>query len=407
MSDSVAIRFQQVSKSFTLTGELPQTVLETLVSAVRRNRPAPRKLWAVKNLDFAIPHGQTVGFIGMNGSGKSTILKLATQIIYPTTGEVTVNGRVSALLELGTGFHPDLTGLENIYLNGSLLGLTKADIDGRLPDIIAFSELDDYIYMPVKHYSSGMYMRLAFSVAIHVDPDILFIDEILAVGDQAFQSKCFDRIHTLQRSQMTIVIVSHDLRSLQNLCDRLIWVNYGEKMADGDPQDVLRQYLAYMRELEQARVSQEFASDGAMRRWGSGEVKIEAVRILGADGQETQQFSSSDPLTIELHYYAPEPVENPQFGLAIFREDGVQVNSPNTQLGRVPTGTLHGRGTIRYEVERISLLPSVYQVTAAVYDRQGIQTYDYHDRAYTFRVVFTTQPETHGLLSLPAKWVVG
>jgi ABC-type polysaccharide/polyol phosphate transport system ATPase subunit len=407
MKPPFALRFQNVSKLFTVAGEAPQTVLETIVSAVRRNAPKPRQLWAAKDLDFEIPHGQTVGFIGINGSGKSTILKLATQILYPTSGEVTVHGRVSALLELGAGFHPDLTGMENIYLNGSLLGLSRADIDGRLDEIIAFSELGDYIYMPVKHYSSGMYTRLAFSVAIHVSPDILFIDEILAVGDHAFQNKCFDRIHTMQRSKMTIVIVSHDLRSLQNLCDRLIWVNEGQKMADGSPQEVLRQYLEFMRALEQARITKEFANDGAMRRWGSREVEITAVRILDGNGQDTQQFSSDDPMIVEIEYHAEQPIENPQFSLAMFRVDGVQVNAPNTQLARVATGTAHGRGTIRYKIERISLLPSVYELTTAVFDRQGLQTYDFHDRAYTFRVVYTTHPETHGLLSLPAQWVVG
>lgn len=403
---SLAIQFKAVSKSFLLTNDAPQTVLESVVSAVRRGRVAPRYMTAVDDLSFDIHQGETVGFIGTNGSGKSTILKLATQIIYPTTGDVTVNGRVSALLELGTGFHPDLTGQENIYLNGSLLGLSKKDIEGKLEDIIAFSELGEFIHMPVKHYSSGMYMRLAFSVAIHVDPDVLFIDEILAVGDQAFQNKCFDRIHALQRSRITIILVSHDLRSLQNLCSRLIWINHGRKMADGDPQLVLQQYLTYMRDLEQQRISHEFASQGSIRRWGSGAVRLEMVRFLDGRNQETQQFSSSDAMVIELQDYAAEPVENPQYAIAIFREDGVQVNSPTTQLGRVATGTRHGAGVVRYEIERLSLLPAVYHVTAAVYDQQGIQVYDYHDRAYTFRVVFTAAPETHGLLSLPARWVV-
>ncbi|MCA9980764.1 MAG: ABC transporter ATP-binding protein, partial [Anaerolineales bacterium] len=314
--------------------------------------------------------------------------------------------RVSALLELGAGFHPDLTGRENVFLNGSLLGLTRAEMEETFDDILQFSELDEFIDMPVKHYSSGMYMRLAFSVAIHVNPDILFIDEILAVGDQAFQNKCFDRIHALQRTNMTIVIVSHDLRSMQNLCERLIWINKGAKMADGDPREVLAQYLNFTREMEQKRMVREFGTADTQRRWGSGEVRIESLRFLDGDNQPSQQFASHDPVTIEIEYEADEPIENPQFMLNMFREDGIQVNSPNTQLAKVTTGVAHGRGLIRYEIERLSLLPAVYHLSAIVQDKQGVQTYDYHDKAYTFRVVYTTQPETHGLVSLPARWVV-
>ncbi len=406
-NDPLAIQFQNVTKHFTLAGETPQTILETLIATVsRKPRPARQHVCAVDDLSFVIKPGETVGFIGTNGSGKSTILKLATQIIYPSSGSVSVRGRVSALLELGAGFHPDLTGRENVFLNGALLGLTRAEMEETFDDILQFSEMEEFIDMPVKHYSSGMYMRLAFSVAIHVKPDILFIDEILAVGDQAFQNKCFDRIHALQRTNMTIVIVSHDLRSMQNLCERLIWINKGAKMADGDPREVLAQYLNFTREMEQKRMVREFGTADTRRRWGSGEVRIEAVRFLDGDNQPSQQFASHDPLTIEIEYEADEPITNPQFALSIFREDGIQVNSPNTQLAKVSTGVIHGRGLIRYEIERLSLLPAVYHLSAIVQDQQGVQTYDYHDKAYTFRVVYTQQPETHGLVSLPARWVL-
>lgn len=405
MPNELAIQFKHVTKEFALATETSQTVLELMINIVTRQRKGQRRtMQAIKSFDLEIRPGETVGFVGTNGSGKSTLLKLATRIIYPTSGTIQVNGRVSALLELGAGFQPDLTGRENIYLNGSLLGLSREDIRGRFDEIVEFSELGEFIDVPVKHYSSGMYMRLAFSIAIHVDPDILFIDEILAVGDQAFQNKCFDRIHDLQRTDMTIVIVSHDLRSMQNLCERLVWLNHGVKMADGEPRDVLAQYMSYTRELEQKRIAQEFSTQGAVRRWGSGEVLIEGIRFLDEEGQESQAFSSHSPMTIEIEYEAAQTVERPQFELAIFREDGVQVNSPSTHLAKVDTGVLHGRGVVRYEIERLSLLPAVYHLSVSV--RKGVQVYDYHDRAYTFRVVYTLSPETRGLVSLPAKWTV-
>lgn len=405
----LAIQFTGVTKSFAMAAGNPQSVLEMLISLVTRRdqRSEPKLLEAIKTFNLDIKRGETIGFVGTNGSGKSTLLKLATKIIYPSTGTITVNGRVSALLELGAGFHVDLTGRENIYMNGSLLGLTQEEIAEKFEEIVDFSELHDYIDVPVKHYSSGMYMRLAFSIAIHVDPDILFIDEILAVGDQAFQNKCFDRIHDLQRTDMTILIVSHDLRSMQNLCDRLVWINQGVKMAEGDPREVLAEYMAFTRKLEQSRIAKEFANEGAMRRWGSGEIVIKGVRFLDEEEQDTQAFSSDSPMTIEVAYEAKRPIEEPQFSLAIYRSDGVQVNSPSTQLAKVKTGVLNGRGTIRYGIERISLLPAVYHLSVSIQNGNGLQTYDYHDKAYTFRVVYTMAPETRGIISMPAKWEVG
>lgn len=235
-----AIEVKNMSKDFKLIYDKPNTLKERLVFWKNTKKEYRHVL---KNINLNIKKGETVALIGTNGSGKSTLLKLMTRIIYPTKGTVKTNGKLTSLLELGAGFHPDFTGRENIYFNASIFGLTAAEIDARVVDIIEFSELQDFIDAPVRTYSSGMYMRLAFSVAINVDAEILLIDEILAVGDQHFQDKCFAKLHELKKSGKTIVIVSHSLESVKKLCDRAIWIYNGEVKLDGDTKDVISEYL--------------------------------------------------------------------------------------------------------------------------------------------------------------------
>ncbi|MEM8863374.1 MAG: ABC transporter ATP-binding protein, partial [Chloroflexota bacterium] len=361
---------------------------------------------AVKNVNFDIKRGETVGFVGTNGSGKSTLLKLAAGIINPTEGRVEVNGRLSALLELGAGFHTDLTGRENIRLGGALLGLSADDVAAITEEIIAFSELGDFIEIPVKHYSSGMFMRLAFSVAIHVKPEILFIDEILAVGDQSFQDKCFQRLHELKRSNVTMIIVSHDLRSLANFCERLIWIHQGEFQMTGEPRKVLAAYTDFMRKQNESQmISQSLADIG--QRWGSGEIKFESVRILDHEEQPTNTFRSNEPLTICLDYEAHEEIENPQFGLSFYRSnDNVQLNSPTTYGAGVNLGIVSGRGTISYKIDTLPLLPGIYHINVSIYDKQGVHVFDFIDRCQTIHVTFSDIQEDYGFLSLPARWEV-
>ena len=402
-----AIRFHNVSKKFPRAGAEPRTVFELLLNILlRREQKEKADLWAVQEMSYEIMKGETVGFVGTNGSGKSTMLKLASRIIKPTEGRIEVDGRVSALLEMGAGFHHDLTGRENVYLNAALMGLEQEQINLVYDDIVEFSEIGDFIDVPVKHYSSGMYMRLAFSVAVHVKPDILFIDEILSVGDQSFQNKCFDRIHALQRSNMTIVIVSHDLRSMQNLCDRLIWINRGEMVMTGEPRKVLSEYTTFTRKQEQEKILDKIQGLNEQARWGSGEVKITALRLLDEEGQPAQNFRSNEPLVIEIDYEATEAIENPQFSLAIFRQDGIQINSPNSHTAGLELGTIEGTGCVRYRIDSLALLPSVYNLTVAIHDYQGVHTFDYRDRAYTFQITYTDRPETHGIVSFPATWEV-
>lgn len=394
------IRFENVSKHFTFTRDNPQSILETIIAFV--SRPRSRKssdLWALRDVSFDVMPGQGFGLIGRNGSGKSTALKLIARILRPNAGRVIVRGRVSALLELGAGFHQDLTGRENIFLNAAVLGLSEAEVKARYNDIVDFSELGDFIDMPVKHYSSGMYMRLGFSVAIHVNPDILVVDEILAVGDQAFQAKCLDAILDMKRRGTTIVMVSHNLGMIRTLCSHIAWLEQGVVQSVGTTDEVAAQYVeySYQREGRQMQAT-------SFERFGDQEIEITAVRFLDADGQERQMFQTGEPMTIEMAYVAHKPVPDPEFGLAIFRQDGVHVNGPNTQQAELEMGTVHGPGIVRYEVERLPLLPAHYKVTTAVHDSRVPHCYDYHKEAYSFRVVPGGTRELDGLIELPAHW---
>lgn len=398
------ISFRNVSKRFTFSKEKPQSVLETLISVIgRRSRHPKQDLWAVRDLSFDVYPGQAMGIIGRNGSGKSTVLKLIARILRPTAGQVMVQGRISALLELGAGFHPDLTGRENIALNASVLGLSEEDVERSFDSIVEFSELGEFIDMPVKHYSSGMYMRLGFSVAIHVNPTVLIVDEILAVGDQAFQTKCIDRIHDMKRHGVTIIIISHNLGIIRRLCSHIIWLEHGEMRANGPAEEVASLYKEYSNQSVGQQLAME-REEGTFRRWGSQEIELTSVRILNAAGEEQAVFQTGAEMIIEMSYFAHKPILEPEFGLAIVRQDGLNISGPNTQISGVELGVIEGQGTICYHIAQLPLLPARYQVTAAIHDSRLMQAYDYHELAYPFRVVTGDRPEIDGTIELPASW---
>ena len=405
MRDDSVVRFENVGKRFVFTSETPQSIVEAAASFFSRRRRArrSRNLWAVRDVSFEVAPGQALGIIGRNGSGKSTLLKLIARILRPTAGRMMINGRTSALLELGAGFHQDLTGRENIFLNASILGLDKESVHARFDDIVSFSELGDFIDMPVKHYSSGMYMRLGFSVAIHVEPDILIVDEILAVGDQAFQTKCIDRVYEMKRQGTTIIMVSHNLSMMRKLCTDLIWLENGRMREAGRAEIVAGNYLAYSHEREGRQLANRTASLSINRK-GSGEIEITAVRFLNAQGQEQNTFKTGESMTIAMDYVAHQPVTEPEFGLVIMRHDGVHVAGPNNLFGGLHTGIIEGSGTIRYCIDRLPLLPARYQISAAIHDSRTARAYDFHDQAYAFRIVPGGTEEVYGLIELPAKW---
>jgi len=401
-----AITLDRVSKKFALRRDRPRSFQEMFLSLVKRNgHNTPEEFWALRNVSLSVEDGETVGFIGPNGAGKSTLLKLISRIIEPTTGSVTVNDRVGALLELGAGFHPDLTGRENIYLNGAILGLERRQIDQRLDDIVAFAELERFIDVPVRHYSSGMYVRLGFSVAVHTDPRILLVDEVLAVGDQNFQHKCLERIMEMQQQGLTICFVSHDLGSVQRLCSRAVWLEDGVVQEAGAVADTISSYLRHMAMQEEAEL--EPATDRPSRtlhRWGSGQARVVSVTFLGGDGMERNVFHVGEPWAVRLHYHAPERVHQPVFGIAVHRMDGVHVCGPNTTFSGLHIPFIEGEGEVLYRVDALPLMEGTYLLSVAVHNRADTVMYDYHDRLYAFRVRQVGTGERYGLVTMSGVW---
>ncbi|HEX6289869.1 MAG TPA: ABC transporter ATP-binding protein [Herpetosiphonaceae bacterium] len=413
-----AVEFETVSKRFTLHREKRNSFQERVVNLLRP-RGESETFWALRDVSFSVPAGETLGLIGHNGSGKSTTLKLITRILEPTSGNVRVRGRVSALLELGSGFHPDLTGRDNIYLNGSLLGFGRADMQRRVDEIIEFAELGPFIDTPVKHFSSGMYMRLGFAIATAVDPDIIITDEVLAVGDEAFQRKCMERMFSFRQEGRTILFVSHSLDAVRNLCTSAIWLDHGELKAAGDPVTTIDAYLRRTNEQEAARLERErhAGADGAtdvaptgvsaaksFNRWGSGEIEIVRVALLDAQGREPSTFQTGESLTVRLFYEAHQPIDDPVFGLALHHVSGFHISGPNTRFGGMSLGTVRGRGYVDYTIDELPLLEGNYMLTAAVYDTSMTHPYDHHERMYPFIVQTSAIAERWGSFHIPARW---
>ena len=399
---SVAVRFDKVSKCFTLHKERPRSLQELMLNALRgKGNGAREEFWALRDVSFEVRRGETVGIIGPNGAGKSTVLKLIAGIIKPTSGTIEVNGRIGALLELGAGFHPDLTGRENIYLSGSILGLKRGEIRRRLDEIIAFAELERFIDVPVKHYSSGMYVRLAFSVAVHMDPEILLVDEVLAVGDAAFQRKCLERIDQMRRKGVTILLVSHDMDSVRRFCSRALWFEKGRLLTDDTTEAVVQRYIARSWEKEGRRLKRQVTDE---QRWGTRRLQITRVRLLNGDGREQSLFRTGEPLTVEISYRSSGKIEHPVFGLAIHRSDGVHVTGPNTHFAGLDIPFVEGEGIVTYTVPSLPLLEGLYYVSVSSHNREDTEMFDYHDRAYPFRVVGGSIRERYGLVSLGGKW---
>jgi ABC-type polysaccharide/polyol phosphate transport system ATPase subunit len=390
-----AIHFQNVSKRFITHHERPRSFQELVVNLFRTSER--EELWALRDVSFVVRRGETVGFIGHNGSGKSTALKLISRILEPTAGQVQVEGRVAALIELGAGFHPDLTGRENIFLNGSLLGLSRAEMQERYDEIVAFSELGRFIDMPLKHYSSGMQMRLGFSIATCVDPDVLLIDEVLAVGDEGFQRKCLARINHFRGSDKAIVFVSHDLGAVRQLCDRVIWLEDGVVMAEGPAHEVVAQYLVRVGEQEEAGIAaatSNHISDadektrtepGRSKRWGTGEAEVVGVYLRATDYRERHLFDPEGPMVVDIDYQARQFIDEAVFGIGLFRDDGTHCYGTNTDIEGHVLQLEPGPGHVQVVIDRLALLPGTYTLDVAIHAPNG-HPYDYWRAACAFSV---------------------
>jgi ABC-type polysaccharide/polyol phosphate transport system ATPase subunit len=391
-----AISVDGVSKSYRLYHERNQSLK---ASVLRGRRARYEEFWALRDVTLDIPEGKTFGLVGDNGSGKSTLLKCIARILRPDEGRIQSRGKISTLLELGAGFHPELSGRDNIFLNGSILGLSKKEIEARFDEIVGFAELEYFIDIPVKNYSSGMYVRLGFSVAINVDPDILLIDEVLTVGDAEFQRKCLEKFDQLQSSGATIVVVSHGLEAIRNLCDHAAWLDHGHLRRAGPASEVIDEYLT------ETHADRE--GDGAHgTRWGSHEARIEDVEVLDASGQPVKRVRTGDTVVFRMHYRAYERIERPYWGLALFSLDGVRVASPNTVDGGFTPDHLDAgaEGCLDYRVERLMLLPGVYDISVSLMNASRTHVYDMRHRTFRFDVELGTPHETEGFVALGGSW---
>jgi ABC-2 type transport system ATP-binding protein/lipopolysaccharide transport system ATP-binding protein len=368
---------------------------------------AGERFEALRGVSFELEAGRTLGIIGENGSGKSTLLKILAGISRPTSGEVTTQGRISALIELGAGFHPEISGRENIFINGVILGLNRRQIQEKYAEIVRFAELEDFIDNPVKSYSSGMFMRLGFSIAINVNPDILLIDEVLAVGDASFVPKCLDKINEFRRNGKTIIFVSHDLGTVERICDEVIWVRKGLVEMRGYPKRVVDAYLEYVGRKDEAQTlarhgEEELAAAQAREeRWGSREVEIANVRMFDGRGREKYIFQPDEPLAIEFDVHAAVPQDDFVFGIGVFNGEGVQVYGSNTLLEDYAPESLTGSGTVRLRLPGLGLVNGTYFLDVAVHKRDGYP-FDYHHFQYTFRVASSLRDV--GIARLRHEW---
>jgi ABC-type polysaccharide/polyol phosphate transport system ATPase subunit len=346
---------------------------------------------ALRDVSFTVPHGRTLGVIGRNGSGKSTLLKLVAGITKPTAGTVQVNGRISALIELGAGFHPEISGRENVFINGIMLGLSKREVARRFDQIVEFAELKEFIDAPVKTYSSGMYMRLGFAVAAHIEADILLLDEVFAVGDEAFQRKCIDHVLRFREQGGTVCFVSHDAGAVERLCERAVLLTHGRVEYEGETDEAVKRYHA----LLAAEESPEELGAG-LREWGSGEVRVTDVRL-----ETAAPLSSGDPLVVRLQLRAEKPVAAPRLSLELRESGGGLIGSSALDLDDVGWDGATGERALRFTVDRLPLAEGRFQLGVTLTDRGGGTRYHRIDRAAEFEVASS---DARGLLRLEGEW---
>ncbi len=390
---SEAIRVEAVSKLFRRAA--PGDQLRTLKSALlegtlTRGLAREDAIVALDDVSFTVGRGEAFGMIGSNGSGKSTLLKVVAGILKPTSGRVVVDGTVAALIELGAGFHPEISGRENVYINGAVLGLSRREIDRRFDRIVEFSGLADFIDEPVKNYSSGMYVRLGFAVAVHTDPDVLLVDEVLAVGDEAFAHRCLAKVEELVASGRTLLLVSHSLAMVEEHCDRVLWLDHGRFRELGEPRRVIDAYRQAVAEAEGEvhRAEKDRADsgggEGSAERWGSGAATLEGVRLLVA-GEERYHLASGEPVTFELTVRAAEPLADFVFGVAVTTPRGIDCWGTNTDLAGWVPERLAGEAVVSLSCPALRLGPGEYLVDAAVHARDGAP-YDYRKGVLRFTV---------------------
>jgi len=412
MSETITV--ENLSKRYELGPRLKATQLrEHLVSFVRapfRRREPKEILWALRDVSFRVKEGEVVGIIGRNGAGKSTLLKILSKITYPTSGVVRTRGRVASLLEVGTGFHEELTGRENIFLNGSILGMKKREVDAKLDAIVAFSGVERFIDTPIKRYSSGMRLRLGFAVAAHLEPDVLIVDEVLAVGDAAFQKKCISAMQDLRGGGRTVLFVSHNMAAVENLCSRGIWIANGQICMDAPTHEVIEAYMGSFASADQAG-GDIVAPDG---RRGHGEIRYTRVEFLSKSGEPQPVTRSGKSIVLRFHFHAREPIERPSFGIRLLTDLGTVVTDTSTWLHGMDIPLVpRGDGYIDLEIDSLTLLPGRYFISLWLDSTLQQHLYDSVENAVHLDIeeapVYNSSrriDNRYGLVYFPQRWKV-
>ena len=395
MTDN-AVVVSDVSKSFRIYRDRQRSIKATVIKGGRARYD---EFWALKDVDLEIHQGKTFGLLGNNGSGKSTLLKCMAKILKPNKGSISHIGRMAAMLEVGSGFHPELSGRDNVYLNGAILGMSKAEIDGKFDSILDFSGVSDFIDQPVKNYSSGMYVRLGFAVSIHVDPDVLLVDEVLAVGDMAFQEKCTEKFADLKREGRTVVVVSHAVDQMRSFCDEAAWLRKGQLMGFGPAQAIIDEYAD---QAHNTSSNTEAAVEHLKGHFGSGEATIDRFELL-KDSHEVDLVRTCDAVTIRMHFTCHEAVENPVFGFEIEHEAGFLLWGHITDDGEFPS-LRPGPGSVDLVIPSLYLRPGIFRVNGGISARGRTRSVDEFRRALTFTVGRGDVVETSGAVILNSRF---
>lgn len=405
-----AIEAEHLHKTFRIPHEKRTTLFETLTGAF--NPPMYETFHALKDINFTVEEGEALGIIGENGSGKSTLLKIIAKILRPSAGSVTARKKITPFLELGVGFQMDLTAAENVKIYATIMGMQKREISNKLDDIIEFAGLEKFKDTKLKNFSSGMQVRLAFSTAIQTDPEILLMDEVLAVGDMEFQQKCLDVLSQYRKDGVTIVFVSHDLGAVRRFCDKTLLLNKGEQVVLGNTVEVIDRYVygggkgapnssEKQNESEVSEIKME--SEDKTPRWGDKKIEITNVEFYDKFYNKGARFNSFDPMTIRIFYIAHNKILDPVFGIALYSENGENLFGTNTELKNVSIDSLEGKGHIDLMIERIPMITGRFLLTVAVHAHDQ-KPYDWHDKQYSFDVIPTSRDA--GIFEVPCNWKI-
>ena len=423
--DNIVINVENVSKKFKLYADRPMSLKEKIVKRVKKN--TYKEFYALNDVSFKVKKGSTVGLIGKNGSGKSTLLKIINRTMFPDKGKISINGKIASLIELGAGFHPELSGRENIYNNATIFGFTKEEIDKRIPEIIAFSELEEFIDNTLRTYSSGMYARLAFSVAIHIDADILLVDEILGVGDINFQAKCANKIYEMKNNGTTIILVTHDMSTIDRLCDYAIWLEHGKIIADGSTKKIENRYLKFMAEEQEERKKIEVGKNINKQNdlkddiqdennkikithlgdhFGNGDVIFTDCKLLDEKHIDRRSFNTGQKIKLQVKYLCQVDPDDLQVnvGFEIASINGTYIYGTNTSREGKKNLKLNKKGTIEIELDNLNLLPGDYSIGIAIADLEEKATYDYYKNITEFKMY--SNIHDIGLVRLEHKFIV-